>query len=252
MNSEITYQEKRPSKYLEDVVHSFWTHKNTEGVPQKMTISPDSFFKIIFLVKENRITNYFMTGIWTNQKKFTIPSNTSTFGCRLKILAPEYLINEEIASLLNGLKQLELSYLNIENFILSDFNIIVKQWEAELMRLKTNKAIQGNKLRLSQILYRSNGSLSASDISNQIYWTNRQINRYLNKYIGISLKKYLNIQKCYASFIQIRDGELYPQKNYFDQAHFIKEIKKHTGETPKSLYKKQNDHFIQLKNIQEK
>lgn len=98
MNSEITYQEKRPSKYLEDVVHSFWTHKNTEGVPQKMTISPDSFFKIIFLVKENRITNYFMTGIWTNQKDFTIPSNTSTFGCRLKILAPEYLINEEIES----------------------------------------------------------------------------------------------------------------------------------------------------------
>ena len=85
-----------------------------------------------------------------------------------------------------------------------------------------------------------------------MFWTNRQINRYLNKYLGVSLKKYLNIQKCYESYIQIRQSFFSPEKDYFDQAHFIKEIIKHTGETPTTLYKEQNDRFIQLKNIKRK
>lgn len=252
MNERTKYQEIKPSKYLEDFVHSFWTHKNLEDKPQEMTIFPDSFFKIIFLVQDNRIIHYFMTGIWTENKNFVIPPNTSTFGCRLRILAPEFLIGEEIASILNSLKQLQLSYLNLGDFILTDFEFIVKQWETELSKLIPGKSIQANKLRLSQLLYSTSGNLSATEVSDQIFWTNRQINRYLNKHIGISLKKYLNIQKIYASYLHIRQGELSPQKNYFDQAHFIREVKKHTGETPKSLYLKQNDHFIQLKNIQEK
>ncbi len=252
MNKKITYQEIKPSRDLENFVHSFWTSKNESNVHREVTISPDSFFKIIFFVQGEKIINYFITGIWTEKKDFIIPTNTTIFGCRLKILAPEYLLNKEIASLLDSLKQLELSYLNINNFTLSDFEIIVKQWEVELSRLKPNKKIQTNKLRLSQLLYNSNGDLHTSEVSEQIYWTNRQINRYLNKYIGISLKKYLNIQKIYASYSQIIKGELSPNKNnYFDQAHFIRSVKQYTGETPKSVYLKQNDRFIQLKHIKE-
>jgi AraC-like DNA-binding protein len=96
------------------------------------------------------------------------------------------------------------------------------------------------------------GDISAEEVSNQIFWSNRQINRYLNKYLGVSLKKYLNIQKCYAAYIQIREGRFFPEKGYYDQAHFIREIKKHTNQTPKELYQEQNDRFIQLKNIDKK
>ena len=94
-----------------------------------------------------------------------------------------------------------------------------------------------------------NGNITATEASNQIYWTNRQINRYLNKYVGVSLKKYLLIQKCYQSYLQIRKGDFYPDKGFYDQPHFIREIKKHTGETPTSLNEKQNDRFIQLTRI---
>ncbi len=92
-----------------------------------------------------------------------------------------------------------------------------------------------------------NGDISAEEVSNQINWSNRQINRYLNKYLGVSLKTYLNIQKCHSSYFHISKGEFYPSNNYFDQPHFIREIKKHTGKTPKEIYKNQNDRFIQLK-----
>lgn len=248
---ETAYQEVKASSELAELVHSFWTHKNIRDTPEIMTIFPDSFFKIIFLVQNEQIINYFMTGIWAEQKEFTIPAKTTTFGCRLKILAPEFLIHKEVASILNDKKQLDLTFLNIQTFDLTDITKLVQQWEEELKKIKSPKQIERNKLKLSQLLYKTKGALAASEVSNKIFWTNRQINRYLNKYIGISLKKYLNIQKCYEAYLQIRKGKLAPEKNFFDQAHFIREIKKHTGETPKSLFKHQNDRFIQLKNIQE-
>lgn len=250
MNEQSTYKEIRPKTELKDFVHSFWTHENKTDSSQKITIVPDSYFKMVITVKNNKIIAYFLTGLWTEEKIVSITSKATTFGCRLKILAAEYLLNQEIP--LGKYQQLELSFLNVDKFDLSSFETVVEQWQNELIKRIPKKEIQGNKLRLSQLLDTMNGEISATEVSNQIYWTNRQINRYLNKYIGISLKKYLNIQKCYHSYIQIREGHFFPEKGFFDQAHFIREIKKHTGETPKKLHQDQNDRFIQLKRISKK
>lgn len=249
MNNKSTYRELYPREELDDVIHSFWCHHNPMNEPEPLTIAPDSFFKIIILVRNNQIIKYFMTGLWTCQKDFTIPPNTLVYGCRLRILAPEYLIDREISSIMDNYLQLDTAFLNAQLFNLEDFDVLVEQWQKELIQIKPSKEISGNKLRLSQLLYKMNGHISAVDVSNQIFWSNRQINRYLNKYLGVSLKKYLNIQKCYDAFIQIREGEFYPNDDYFDQAHFIKEMKKHTGKTPKGLFQGINDRFLQLKNI---
>lgn len=252
MEKTSTYREIEPVDELKHFVHSFWMHENLSDKTQTLTIFPDSYFKMVFLLKGKKVVNYFMTGIWTGQKNYAIPAHGTTLGCRLKILAPEFLINREVASIKEAYQQLDLSYLNLNKFDFSTFEGIVSQWTTELLKLQPAKSIQENKLRLSQLLYQLKGDISATEVSEQIFWTNRQINRYLNKYVGISLKKYLNIQKCYEAYIQIREGKLAPEKGYFDQAHFIKEVKKHTGETPKSLFDQQNDRFIQLKNIKQK
>lgn len=251
MESTQGYQEIKASPKWGDIIHSFWVHRNLSAIAKRTIILPDSFFKIVIQVCEGEIINYFMTGLWTKSKEFTITPNTTIYGCRLKILAPEFLLNREIASILDDKMELDYSFLNPHKFDLSDFEELVKQWESELIKIRPTKKIEGNKLRLSQLLYQEKGSISASEVSRQIYWTNRQINRYLGKYLGVSLKKYLNIQKCYAAYPNIRDGVLYPEGRYFDQSHFIKEVRKHAGETPKNLYTGKNDRFIQLGNIQE-
>lgn len=227
-------------------------HVNTLDKRESIKVFPDSYFKIIFTVCKGKIVNYFMTGLWIEGQDYSLARDTTVYGCRLKILAPEYVLHREIATLLQGLVQLELSYLNLKEFDLSSFELIVKQWERELREIQSHKLVEGKKLRLSQLLYQANGAITASEVSKQIFWTNRQITRYLNKYLGVSLKKYINVQKCYEAYVQIREGRFFPDKNYFDQAHFIKEVKKHTGETPRKLYERQNDRFIQLKNIKRK
>jgi AraC-like DNA-binding protein len=252
MDNKSTYKEIKPCSELKQFVHSFWMHQNNTDVLNKITIVPDSYFKIVITLKKNKVISYFMTGLWTEEKIVPIPANATSIGCRLKILAPEFLLEREVAFIINGFHQLEHNYLNIDTFDFSNFESIVEQWQNQLILKIKERTIPGNKLRLSQVLDKTNGEISATEVSNQIYWTNRQINRYLNKYLGVSLKKYLNIQKCYNAYFHIRDGKFFPENGYFDQPHFIREIKKHTGETPSSLHQKQNDHFIQLKRISKK
>lgn len=112
--------------------------------------------------------------------------------------------------------------------------------------IRNGKAFDERKQKLFKLLFQTNGSLTIQEIANQIFWTSRQINRYFNATFGLSLKSYCNILKCKQSFDDIKKGKLFPEKNYTDQPHFIREIKKHTGTTPKILAKNENDRFIQF------
>ena len=248
----IKFSHLSPAKGLEELVDSYWAHQNLTNQVKRVTIIPDSFFKIIIEFRGANITSYFLTGLWTKEVEIAIPAHTSMYGIKFKILAPEYIFQKEIAPLILSHKDLQLSFWNIRDVILGNFQEFVKQIELKLFKNINQKKIQPKKLQLSQLLYLMNGYISAEEVSNQINWSNRQINRYLNKYLGVSLKTYLNIQKCYTAYKQIQEGRFFPDDGYYDQAHFIREVKKHTGKTPKELYEKQNDRFIQLKLIQKK
>lgn len=253
-NKNIKFNHKKPSDQLDDFVHIYWEHINTSDKPETLTIFPDSFFKIIIIKEKGNVTSYFMTGLWKNKIEFSIPENAYLYGIKLKILAPEYIFQNEIATILQSHKDLPLNFLKLQDLKFDNIDSFAEQIEHVLIEKLSSKLkkIKANKLQLSQLLYTLDGNISVEEVSKQINWGNQQINRYLNKYMGVSLKTYLNLQKCYASYFHIREGEFYPANEYYDQAHFIREIKKHTGKTPKELYKKQNDHFIQLKFIQKK
>ncbi len=249
-NTHHTYNEIYPSKELDDFVSLYFEACNLSDIPEKITICPDGYFKLIIQILDGKIISYFLTGLWINEVEIVIPPKVTTYGIKFKIIAPEYILKREIKSVLNSVEQLNSSYFGIKDLKLTSFNDIVTQLEKILYeKLPSKNQILGNRLRLSQFLYGNYEDIQANEVARQIYWSHRQINRYLNKYTGITLKKYLNIQKCYRSYLHIREGEFFPEKGFFDQAHFIREVKKHTGHTPKILFQKQNDQFIQLRNI---
>ncbi len=245
-----TYQELYPSKKLDDFISLYFMSTNTSKTPLQVTICPDSYFKILIQVKNNKITSCFLTGIWTKEVEISLPPQVICYGIKFKIIAPEYLLKREIKSILNSVEHLDFNYLNINSLNLTSFKEIANQLDRIFTELIPPKQfVLENRLRLSQFLYNTHNDIKASEVPDQIYWSHRQINRYLNKYIGITLKQYLNIRKCYRAYLSIRIGDLFPEKDFFDQAHFIKQIKKHTGQTPKFLFQNRNDQFIQLRNI---
>ncbi|MGB0891660.1 MAG: hypothetical protein ACPGUU_04850 [Flavobacteriaceae bacterium] len=247
------YSELYPSKQLDNFVASYFEAINLTNKPQKITICPDSYFKLMIQLLDGKIVSHILVGLFTREIDIILQPNIVVYAIRFKILAPEYILKRELKSVLNKIEQLELDYFNIKDINFTNFSHIVEQFENILIsKIPNEKEIRTNRLRLSQFLYNNFDDIKASEVSNQIYWPQREINRYLSKYLGISLKKYLNIQKCYRSYFQIRDGNFFPEKGFFDQAHFIREVKKHTGKTPSQLFSLQNDQFIQLKKMKKK
>jgi len=108
------------------------------------------------------------------------------------------------------------------------------------------KEIDLRKQKLFNLIYESNGAMSVKELSEQSHWSSRQINRYFNQYFGLSLKAYCSILRFRASLEHIAKGKLFPEENFSDQTHFIKEIKKISGSLPKELFQNKNDRFILL------
>ena len=96
------------------------------------------------------------------------------------------------------------------------------------------------------MLFATGGEISVKELSEKIFWSSRQINRYFNEQFGVSLKTYCKIIRFRASLQDIKDGKLFPQHNFTDQSHFIKDIKKLSGVSPKELHKNKNDRFLQF------
>lgn len=248
-----SYKQLQPSAGLSTYIDSYWESVNHTNQPLNRTIFPDSFFKLVVTAIDSKIAVVFLTGLSLKQTDIVIPARATIYGIKFKILAPEYILKREMASLLQSQSMLDSGFWGISDFDMSSLEAYVLQIEKVMSGILTQGGqIKEKKLQLTKLLYKSNGNISAGEVATHTGWSLRQISRYLNKYLGVSLRTYLNIQKVYAAYIPIREGTFSAKEGFYDQSHLIKQIRKHTGHTPTSLYSSQNDRFIQLKNFKKK
>ena len=211
------------------------------------------FFKLVVTVIDSKIAVVFLTGLGLKQTDIVIPARATIYGIKFGILAPEYILQREMASLLQSQSLLDSDFWGISDFDISSLEAYVLQIEKVMSEiLARGGKVTIKKLQLTKLLNKKDGNISPGEVATQIGWSLRQISRYLNKNLGVSLRTYLNIQKVYAAYIPIREGTFSPKEGFHDQSHLIKQIRKHTGHTPTGLYSGQNDRFIQLKNIKKK
>lgn len=245
--TQIQYEELESHKSLADFVKRFWKFSNATADIQNYTILPDGYFDLIIKVTANKLESISLFGLWTKEIEVVIPADMVIIGICFKPLAAEYILQQNIADTLNNFKALQKDFWNINNLQFDDF----KSWTEEvtstmLENFKKGKAFDNRKQNLFNLLFQSNGSFTVDELSKQTFWNSRQINRYFKNKFGLALKAYSNILRCASSYKDIRRGDLFPKQDFYDQAHFIKEIKKHTGSNPKELHKNKNDRFLQF------
>ncbi len=240
MSSEI-----KPSGFLSNFVQCFWEYQNAVTEIEH-TILPDGYFYLIARFENEILTIVKITGVWTKPKNITFSKNTKIFAICFKLLAAEYLFHQEIKSIFNGAQNLSFSFWSINNYKSYEFEKFVTETTNRIdISIKHLKEIDNRKLKLFEYVYQHK-TKTVAELSENIYWSSRQINRYFNTQFGFPLKEFLKIVRCNASYKGIKKGKLSPPICYFDQTHFINEIKKYTGTTPKELYKNKNDRFLQL------
>jgi AraC-like DNA-binding protein len=244
-SSDITLQKIIPEQDISDYVESFWMLHNQSDEPKEVVILPDGRIDL-FLTKSDKIPFCIkLLGLGQSPVQTKIPPKCIIFSISFNPIAVEYILKRNIFSIINQAEQLSDSFWNFSEIDLDSFKEFYAKSSAEIRnRLPTN--IDLRKKRLFDLIYSSKGAMTVTEMAENVFWSSRQINRYFNNQFGISLKAYCSIIRFRSSFHQLKQGKLFPEENFSDQPHFIREVKKLSGFSPKKLGGDQNDRFVQF------
>ncbi|MVM32778.1 AraC family transcriptional regulator [Spirosoma sp. HMF4905] len=248
---DLDYTFIKPGPALSDFVESFWMLANPTNTEKEVVVLPDGRFDIFFSCSSKEPFHVTIAGLGSEPSQSAIAPESVIFAVSFKLLALEYLLDTTLSSLVNKVDYLPADFWGITVDDLSDFDGFCARVSDKMIGLLKGN-VDERKRKLFDLIYTSQGSLSVSELSEAVHWTSRQINRYFNQWVGISLKTYCNILRYKASFNQIKEGKLFPEQHFTDQAHFIKEVKKFSGVTPKELTQNKNDRFIQFSTLPRK
>ena len=251
MDNDLVYKLIKPGKPISDFVDSFWFLHNQSDSNKETTGLPDGRIDLSLFQSATASFQIALLGLGTQYTQATIPANTLMFVVSFKLLAVEYILREPISDIVNSGKFLPADYWFFNADDLNDFDGFCEKASNKIQSL-IPKEIDERKRKLFEFIYATKGAITVKELSEKVFWSSRQINRYFNQQYGLSLKTYCDILRFRASLEHIALGKLFPKENFFDQTHFIKEMKKFSGAIPKELAQNKNDRFILLSYIPRK
>jgi len=178
---------------------------------------------------------------------FQLAKKETWFGIRLFPAMASQLFSIHLAELKH--QAIELSdiqpnwsrFLEEKLFEAADFEEKIKVVEQFLNQSSSlrNGQIDVRLEGFIQTIYHTHGNVSIAD-ANKYFISPRQLRRLFHQHIGVSPKKFARIVRSQYFLNALKSkhsiDSLYDA--YFDQAHFIKEIKEMTGLTPRQLMEK--------------
>ncbi|MVN74812.1 helix-turn-helix domain-containing protein [Hymenobacter sp. HMF4947] len=243
--SDLDYRVAQPPPALAELVESYWLLLNHSDSEQRVTLVPDGRPDVLFSDSATEPYHVALVGLDSQPSTQIIPPKCRMLAVSWKLLAVEYILPIRIADLLHTGRYLPADYLGITAEDFSDFDGFCAKISAQIMHLLPLE-LDARKRKLFNLLYASNGALAVEELATAAAWSSRQINRYFQQMFGLPLKAYSNILRFRASFQHLKAGKLFPEQNFADQAHFIREVKKYAGVVPKELARNQDDRFIQF------
>ena len=184
---DINYKIQRPDKDISDFVESFWFLENPSEVDKEIIVIPDGRVDVFFSYSAWEPFKVVLMGLEDEPAVKVMKAKTNFFAVSLNLLAVEYLLNESISDLLNKSKLLPNGFLEIcENDIVSFDSFCAKATASR--KIQADVKIDDRKRRLFNLIYSYCGTYSVGDLSEGVFLTPGQINRYFNQQFGMPLK----------------------------------------------------------------
>ena len=237
-------------KSLSDFVYCYSSIQGLSGLTEGVII-PNGRIDLSFYRTTDQQFRVSLLGLETKPKLMPQQTISGFFAINFNPLAVEYIFQTSIADILNKGKALPDDFWGFSIDDLEDFDGFCAKASQKIQSLLP-KEIDERKRKLFELIFAANGEIGIKELSENIFWSERQINRYFQLLLGLPVKAYCNILRFQASLPHIKEGKLFPQLNFTDQSHFIKEIKKLSGVSPKELFRNENDRFLQFQVIDRK
>lgn len=250
VDDEILYRFQSPTECLKLFVNGFWMLANKKKQDKEVVVLPDGRIDLFFSHSDKEPYHVLLLGLTSKPELAAILSGTQTFAVSFTPLGAEYLLEEEVAGLVDTVMDLPADFWGLTDTVLDHFDTFC-QTLTQILENRIPENPDSRKQALFHLLEITAGNIPVQDLGEQLHWNPRQINRYFNKQFGVPVKSYASILRFRSTFNQIREGKLYPEQHFSDQSHFIREIRKLSGVSPKELYKNKNDRFIQFSTLDE-
>ncbi|UOQ51446.1 helix-turn-helix domain-containing protein [Hymenobacter cellulosivorans] len=242
---KLSYEIQPPAATLAPIVESFWRLQTGAVVDKPVLLLPDGRLDVLFSYSRTEPLHVMLMGLGTEAEQVTLAAETVMCAVSLRLPAAEYLLGTRVADILNSARPLPSDFWGITAADLTDFRQFYAKLNATLPTL-LSPATDLRKLRLFEQIYATDGASPVHQLAAEAGWSSRQMNRYFQEYFGLSLKSYCAILRFRASFPQLKAGRLFPEQDFTDQAHFIREVRKFAGVRPKDLARNADDRFIQF------
>ncbi len=240
-----------PDPSLSDYVESIWMIENYSDHASDVVVLPDGRVDLMCSYSAVDPFEVRLMGLDSGPSYASLAPKTKMFAVSFKLPATEYVFHHGISDITNSTKELQEGFWELTRDDLADFHLLCKKATAQI-KSQIQSPIDPRKKKLFDRIYATKGGTTVAELSEHAGWSSRQINRYFTEWFGLSLKTYCTILRFRASFDHIKEGKLFPEQGFTDQAHFIKEIRRFSGVKPKDLAQNNGDRFIQFSTLRKK
>lgn len=249
-DNEISYQESKPHKQIENFIFCFWQLKTLEPLKNDYNYRVVSDGCIDIFFNHKLLTENFVMGFCRKFVQFSIGKDFDYIGIRFLPSAFPYLFGVDAKSISNQSQELNNVLPNFSEWIIStikpyhSFEKITKILNEKIVKLvKSNRASYDHRFLASlNLIFLKNGHLDTEkDLNTGL--SPRQLRRIFNFYIGTTAKTFSNVVRfqyilnAKPSKQSLKENKLYFDVGFFDQAHFIKNFKTFYGVTPLEAFR---------------
>jgi AraC-like DNA-binding protein len=255
----VKYHEYRPHSILEDNVKCFWVHEATYAPETIQPITPDGCVELIFnfgspyllltTTPPRALPTAFIVGFQKKTILISVDGTVKVVAVRLFAWGAIALLQDEISAPPDAVTALGADWNALVERLrghvaqggyeeasttLQDFLI-----QKALTRTYDSKLVQ----TAAKLLHYTKGQCRIEELADYCHASVRQLERGFQRVVGASPKLFartIRFEQAQRRLMFEPEADLTGlayQCGYFDQAHFIKEFRAFTGQTPSEYAK---------------
>lgn len=195
---------------------------------------------------ENKLNSAGITGITDSYKIFKNSANIGTILVYFTEIGFTHFASHPANELFNLSLSLD-DIFNKNNIIEVEEKLTIATTDKERIKIVEQflvsqlKDIQTDKLIIEavRLIYQSNGTIRIKELNEKLFISQSPFEKRFRKIVGTTAKKFASIVRFNNILDNLNNSksltEICYENNFFDQAHFIKDFKQFTGDTPENF-----------------